>query len=150
MDEQKVASMIANAISQSAIRSQYNVSPGFFHTHNNIDSPWIDWSNLQNAPGYFDVATSTTGTTAVPVLSITKSKFNLTITGVYLTSKDTTAGNISLYNNGATVATIAKGTVAGAMVGATSLLNTSYLAGNSLAVLSSSVGNATVYVTFTA
>ncbi len=129
--------------------SQFNVSPVAYHKHNNVDAPAIPFKNIENAPNYFCVAKTTTGTTGVPIFSSTGANFNLTITGIYLISNDGTAGNITITNNGNTVATIAKGTATSGMVGATSLANTAYTAGNSLNVVSSSVGNATVFLTFT-
>lgn len=97
------------------------------------------------------IATDTNGTTAVSVFGSGGLSFPVTITGVYLISKDTTAGNITVENPAATVVcTIAKGTSAGALVGATSLASTTVAAGTNLVVDSSSAGNATVFITFVA
>lgn len=108
----------------------------------------VTGAKLSTAVGYFQVAKNTNSTTPVNVFAATV-PFSCTITGVYLVSKDTTAGNITLAATGGTVATIAKGTAAGALVGATSLANASITAGNTLTIVSSSAGEATVFVTFT-
>ncbi len=75
--------------------------------------------------------------------------FTCTITGVYLVSQDTTASNITVADTAGTVATIAKGTVSGVLVGAASLANTTVTAGNTLTVVSDGAGNANVFITFT-
>lgn len=90
----------------------------------------------------------TTGTTAVNVFGSNGAPFALTIGGAFLISQDTTAGNITLKVNGNTVATIAKGTTSGAMVGAVSLSNTTVAAGDAVTVVSSSAGNAEVIITY--
>ncbi len=128
-------------------QSQYGVWGVSYHTHDGVDAPKVSHSNLKDAPNYFCKSTTTNGTNSVNVFSIPVT-YNLTITGVFITSLDTTAGNITLTNNGTTVCLIAKGTTSGAMVGATSLANTSYTAGNSLTLVSSSAGNAQVFITF--
>lgn len=101
--------------------------------------------------GLREVATiSTNGTTAVSVFGTSGLPYAITITGVYLISKDTTAGNITVENPAATVVcTIAKGTAAGAVVGAVTLANTAVVAGTNLVVDSSSTGNAQVFITYT-
>lgn len=109
---------------------------------------FIKGNNMVTETGYFSVAKSTNGTSSVNVFSSTV-PFDCAITGVFLISKDTTAGNITLASTVGTVATIAKGTTAGAMVGATSLANTTVTAGNTLTIVSSSAGDAQVFVTFT-
>lgn len=93
------------------------------------------------------IAVATNGTTPVNVFTAALT-FNLTITGIYLISDDTTAGNITIADTAGTVATIAKGTTAGVMTGASSLANTSVSVGNTLTVVSSSAGNATVFITY--
>lgn len=140
---------VKRIIGQSSRDAQYNVAKVPYHVHNNIDSPSIPFENVSNAPNCFLVATNTSGTSTVPILGRKGPPFNLTITGVFLISKDTTAGNVSVYNSGATVATIAKGTTAGVMVGATSLSHSTYATGHTMNVASSSSGNATVFVSFT-
>ncbi len=57
-----------------------------------------------------------------------------------------TASTIAAAN---TIATIAKGTVAGVMTGATSLNNPTFTLGNLFRVVSSSAGNAYVFITYT-
>lgn len=94
------------------------------------------------------IAVNTNGTTPVNVFAAALT-FNLTVTGMYLISDDATAGNITLADTAGTIAVIAKGTVSGAMVGATSLANTPVSIGNTLTVVSSTAGNATVFVTYT-
>lgn len=108
----------------------------------------ITGAKLSTGVGYFTVAKATNGTTPVNVIAATV-PFTCTITGVYLISEDTTAGNITLADTAGTVATIAKGTSSGAMVGATSLANTGVTSGNTLTIVSSSTGNAMVFITFT-
>lgn len=73
-----------------------------------------------------------------------------TITGVTLVALDTTATNITVENPASTVVcTIAKGTAAGAVVGATTLANTSVAAGAVVIVDGSGAGLARVTITFT-
>lgn len=131
-------------------KSRFNVSQIPYHIHNNVDSPFVPYENITNAPNYFCVAATTTGTTPVNVFSAGGAPYDLTVTGMFLISLDTTAGNISAYNGTSTIATIAKGTTSAAMVGATSLSNTSYSRGRSFTVVSSSAGNSTVFLTFRA
>lgn len=97
---------------------------------------------------YMQVAKDTNATTPVNVIAATV-PFTATITGIFLVSKDTTAGNITIADTTGTVATIAKGVTAGALVGATSLANTTVTSGDTLTIVSSSAGNATVFITFT-
>lgn len=113
-----------------------------------INAAAVTGAKLVTGVGYFSVAQITNGTTPVNVIAATV-PFNATITGVYLISNDTTAGNITLADTAGTVATIAKGTSSGVMVGAVSLANTAITSGNTLTIVSSSAGNATVFVTFT-
>lgn len=105
---------------------------------------------LSTGAAYNVVAVDTNGTTAVSVFGSAGLGVAITITGVYLVSQDTTAGNITVENPASTtVCTIAKGTSAGALVGATTLANTTVAAGTNLVVDSSSAGNARVFITFT-
>lgn len=113
-----------------------------------IGNAKVSGAKMTTTVGYFQVAKDTTNTTPVNVFGATV-PFACTITGVYVISKDTTAGNITVADTAGTVATIAKGTSAGVMVGATSLANTSVSAGNTLTIVSSSAGEATVFITFT-
>lgn len=115
-----------------------------------IDSGAITGAKLSTGAGYFTVAADTNGTTAVSVFGASGLDVAVTITGVFLVSQDTTAGNITVENPASTVVcTIAKGTSAGVCVGATTLANTTVAAGTNLVVDSSSAGNARVFITFT-
>lgn len=127
------------------------------HTHDNITSLTLVPKNLQG--GYLNdsVVTTTSGTdpinvfggqiaTSVPV----NCPFNLTVRAVYLISNDATAGTITVKNDSNTIATLAKGATAGAMVGATSLTNTRVTITNALTVVSSSAGNAQVIIIYQA
>lgn len=115
-----------------------------------IDRATISGANLTTDKGYFTIAADTNGTTAVPVFPTGGAPCALTITGVYLVSQDTTTGNITVENPASTVVcTIAKGATSGALVGATTLSNTSVAEGTVVVVDSSSAGNARVFVTFT-
>jgi hypothetical protein len=143
--EQRVRDIFSRMLGST----RYDVSKVPYHIHNNVDSPFVPYGSILNAPGFFCVAATTTGTTAINVFGPGGAPYNLEVTGMYLVSRDTTAGNITAYNGGATIATIAKGTTAGAMVGATSLANTSYQRGRTFTVVSSSAGNSTVFFTFT-
>ena len=145
MDENRVRQIF----SEMAKDNQFQVSPNAFHEHNGVDAPHIPFSNLSQNPKTFCVAKDTNGTTPTNVFNVGGANFPMTITGYFLISKDTTAGNITLKNFGSTVATIAKGTTSGALVGATSLSNTTYYPGNSFTIVSDSAGNSTVFVSFT-
>lgn len=95
------------------------------------------------------IVADTDGTTAVSVFGASGLGYAVTITGVFLISLDTTAGNITVEAPASTVVcTIAKGTAAGALVGASSLANTSVAAGTNVVVDSSSAGNAKVFITY--
>jgi hypothetical protein len=93
---------------------------------------------------------NTLSTDAISVFGASGLPYAITITGVYLVSQDTTAGNITVENPATTVVcTIAKGVTAGALVGATTLANTAVPAGRNLVVKSSSAGVARVFITYT-
>ncbi len=110
----------------------------------------LSGDELSTGAAYNTVAVDTNGTTAVSVFGAAGLEVAITITGVYLVSQDTTAGNITVENPASTVVcTIAKGTTSGALVGATTLSNTTVAAGTNLVVDSSSAGNARVFITFT-
>jgi hypothetical protein len=90
-----------------------------------------------------------TGTTAVSVFGASGLPYAITITGVYLISQDTTATNITVEAPASTtVCTIAKGTTAGALVGASSLSNTSVPAGTNVIIDGSGAGVAQVFITY--
>lgn len=145
MNEEQVKKIVNGML----LESQRSVSRIPYHVHNDIDSPAVPYGNIDNLPSYFCVATNTNGSATVPVFGKRGPTFNLTITGMFLISKDTTAGNISAYNGTKTIATIAKGTTAGTLVGATSLSNSTVATGHTVNVASSSAGNSTVFLTFT-
>lgn len=108
----------------------------------------VEVDELRNARPQTIVAT-TNGTTAVSVFGASGPGYAITITGVYLISLDTTAGNITVENPASTVVvTIAKGASAGVLVGGVTLANTAVAATSNLIVDSSSAGNAQVYITY--
>ena len=95
------------------------------------------------------VSAVSNGTTAVSVFGSAGLPFAITITGVYLIARDTTATNITVEAPASTVvATIAKGTAAGALVGASSLANTSVPANTNVILDGSSTGVAQVFITY--
>lgn len=127
------------------------------HRHDGITSVVMTPTYLQGDYLKNSVVVTTLGTTPINVFSgvsatttPTNCPFNLTVTAVYLVSNDVTAGNITLSNSGNTVATIAKGVVAGTMVGATSLANTLVTVTNQFTVVSSSAGNAQIIIIYKA
>ena len=107
----------------------------------------VTGAKLVTVFGMATISRQTNGTTPVNVFGATV-PFSGTIDGIFVVSKDTTAGNISILNNGNTVATIAKDTTAGVLTGATSLANTSVVAGTPFTIVSDSTGNVFVYITF--
>lgn len=173
MTKEEITQLVRNEIARAADEQQYGVRKVPFHTHNNLDAPQLKFTGLSDAPnslinnagdmllvneygtalqlftGRFCIATNTNGTTNVNVFGSAGAPYPLTITGVFVISLDTTAGNITVLQGGNTVCTIAKGTTAGAMVGATTLSNTVYATGDTCQVDSSSAGNATVFITYT-
>ncbi len=106
------------------------------------------WSSLLNL-GETSIARVTNGVAAQNVffnnseVAITCPYF-VRINAVYVICLDATAGNILVKNGTDTVATIAKGTVAGVMTGATSLAHNIYVPGNGCGIVSDSAGNAVV------
>lgn len=115
-----------------------------------ITDATVTGADLSIGKGYFAVTTSTNGTAvAVNVFGSGGAPTALTLTGAYTIAKDTTAGNISVKQGANTVCTIAKGTSAAGVVGATILANTSYAAGDTCTVETSSAGEAFVVLTFT-
>ena len=95
------------------------------------------------------VSAVSAGTTAVSVFGSTGLPFAITITGVYLISRDTTATNVTVEAPASTVvATIAKGTVAGVVIGASSLANTSVPANTEVIIDGSGAGVAQVFITY--
>lgn len=95
------------------------------------------------------VSAVSNGTTAVSVFGASGLPFPITITGVYLIARDTTATNITVEAPASTVVcTIAKGTTAGALVGASSLANTSVPANTNVILDGSGAGVAQVFITY--
>lgn len=95
------------------------------------------------------VSAVSNGTTAVSVFGASGLDFAITITGIFLIARDTSATNITVEAPASTVvATIAKGTSAGALVGATSLANTSVPAGTNVIIDGSGSGIAQVFITY--
>lgn len=121
---------------------------GIVYTNNGSAATptWVDQGGGSGADRIVRVLG--TGTTAASVWT-GGAPTALTITGVWLISNDTTAGNVTVENPASTVvATIAKGTTAGALVAATSLANTSVAAGTDVIVDCSSAGVAQVFITY--
>lgn len=109
----------------------------------------VKGSSLKPKKGYFTITVRTNGTTPVNIFGAAGAPCALVVTGITLTSLDTTAGNIITKQAANTVATIAKGTAASALVGLSGALsNATYAAGDVATVESSSAGNAAVQITF--
>lgn len=89
------------------------------------------------------------GTTVVNVFGLRGAPHKLTISGIFVIAKDTTAGNITVKIGANTVATIAKGTVAGVVTGAASLTTPIASVGDVLTIVSSSAGDVYAYITYT-
>ena len=70
------------------------------------------------------IAVDTNGTTAVNVIDANGAPCAITIKAVRVIALDTTAGNITVQQAANTVCTVAKGTTAGVVTGASSLANT--------------------------
>ena len=104
---------------------------------------------LSAGAGYFQVAADTNGTTPVNVFGTAGAPTALVVKSVVSIAQDTTTGNIILKQAANTVATIAKGATSGALVGATTISNATYAAGDVCTVESSSAGNSRVLITFT-
>ncbi len=178
MDEQDIRRIAKQVYDEQATSDQFAVPAVPVHYHNNIDAPAFPFLNLRDVPksyylkankavvvnetetgltfgalvgvtNYYTVAKTTNGTTAVDVFDSAGAPYPIVVTGVFLVSQDTTAGNITLKQAANTVVTIAKGTVSGTLVGGVSLANTTYAQGDACTIVSSSAGNATVFITFT-
>ena len=107
------------ALQQGAELDTANIGAGEIVTADIADAG-VTGAKLSVGTGFFTVAADTNGTTAVSVFGASGLGVDVTITGVFLVSQDTTAGNITVENPASTVVcTIAKGTTAGALVGAT-------------------------------
>lgn len=153
MISQEIQNYVKNQIASDKKDSLYSTKNSSGSTHNGIDGPKIPYVNLSNAPGYFCSSTLTNGTSPVFVFGGNKGfnavLFNATITGVFVGSNDSTAGTVTVTNNGQTVTTVAKSVTPGTVTNATSVTNTTYVRGNKLSVVSSSGGNSFVFITFT-
>lgn len=108
---------------------------------------WTDILQLPELAFSFNVPTN--GTTPVNVFTgfannATPTSFEVSL--VTLVNVDTTAATITVKKNALTVATIAKGTSPGAMLGATSGANLLFNPGDVLSVVSSTAGNAIVTI----
>ena len=98
---------------------------------------------------HHEINVSTNGTTPVNVFGKSGAPFRGTLTNFETSGLDTTAGNVILKVNGNTVATIAKGTVAGGTAGVPSALaNVNFNPGDSVTVVSSSAGNALCWIAY--
>lgn len=97
-------------------------------------------------PVQITLTKNTNGTTPVTVI-IAPTK--LTINSVSVMALDTTASDIVVKNGSNTVATVAKGTTAGVVTGASTLANTTVDKGSTITVESSSTGNSTVTIILT-
>lgn len=98
--------------------------------------------------GVHTLVVDTNGMNAVTILGATI-PFGVKILSAFLIALDTTTGNITLaFTTAGSVVVIAKGATAGALVGGVSLTNTVGAAGDVLSVVSSSAGNARVYITY--
>ena len=94
------------------------------------------------------VVVTTNGQTPVNVFGAGGAPCALTILGAFIVSQDTTTGNITLQQASNTVFTAAKGSVAGVFVDSGTISNAVYAAADVCTVLSSSGGNAKVYIFF--
>jgi hypothetical protein len=98
---------------------------------------------------HYQIVALTNGTTSVNVFGTNGAPAPITIQGVYLISNDTTAGNITVAVPTGTVATIAKGTVAGVLVGGTTPITYNTAKENdAVTIVSSSGGNASVVIIY--
>ena len=108
--------------------------------------------DASHAGGVSITAVAITGsacTTSVNVFG-SANKFTGVITGVFLSAINTTAANITIATTAGTVATIAKGTSAGVLVGSAALANTAIALDGTVTVVSSSAsGTAYVFITYT-
>lgn len=113
-----------------------------------IGAKKVTGAKLATGVMFSGVSKDTNATTPVNVFGVANG-FDGVITGIYVISKDTTAGNIIVKTTAGTVATIAKGTASGAMVGAVTLANTALDDEGICTIESSSAGEATVIILFT-
>lgn len=138
----------------SIIRTDAPVgSAQFYYNVGSATVPvWVGTIIANSSVGYNIVAVNTNGTALVNVFGATN-PFAGTITGVFISSGDTTAGTVtmaqSLTSGGATtnIAVIPKSTTLGVMTG-TSSLTIAFNYGGTITVTSSSAGNSVVYATY--
>lgn len=100
--------------------------------------------------GESSVARPTNGATPLGIFTGTTNlicPFPIRIHAIYVVSVDTSAGNITLKNGASTITTIAKGTVAGAMIGAATASNTT-VNGGAVLSMESDGGNVIVILHF--
>ncbi len=100
------------------------------------------WSEMF-ALGETSIARPTNGTSPVSIFGAVN-PYYFRLHAVVVISGDTTAGNIIVKNGSNTSATVAKGTTAALLFGATSLANTDFVPGTDCTIESSSAGNAVV------
>lgn len=120
-------------------------------TGDKIAATTIGGANLKTGKGYFVVTTKTNSTTPVNVFGGGGVPVGgIIVTSVVSQSLDTTASNIIVKNDGSAIATIAKGTAAGACIADTGA-GTGYAcsAATPFTVESSGAGEARVMITFT-
>lgn len=106
---------------------------------------------VEKASGSYEIVQAVSnGTSAVSVFGSAGLPYAITIRGVYLIARDTTATNITVEAPASTVVcTIAKGVTSGALVGAASLSNTAVAAGTNVILDGSSTGIAQVFIVYT-
>jgi len=111
---------------------------------------WIvDHPSPYSIRHYGAVAVTTNGTTAVNIFSALGAPCALNITGVMAVAKDTIAGNISITNGTNTVVSFAKSTTAGIVTGEDGTIdNPQVTSADTLTVVSSSTGDAHVWIAF--
>lgn len=94
----------------------------------------------------FCVVATTSSITPINVFDANGAPVNLDVTAVDVVALSTTAANITLMNGASTICTIAAGTTASIVTGASAYTWTAVAAGATFQVVSSSAGNATVRI----
>lgn len=135
----------SGAPANGSLSNQLKIFNGQLYYYDFTNSVWQHAGN-----GGYSVAKNTNGTSPVNVFGAGGAPFPLVVTAVYLICRDNVAGNITLKQAANTVCTIAKGTVAGVMTGATGLSNDTYAKGDACTIVSSTAGDATVIINFNA
>lgn len=113
---------------------------------NQLD-PTFNKVDAWHGKGISVTAVNSNNTTAVNVFGATNG-FTGTITGVYLVSLDTTNANMTLRNDSSSVCVIATGTTSGALVGGTTLSNTTISASGTMVIVMSANSGARVFITY--